>query len=271
MNAPAINTARWSLAVLFLQALCMLPVRSVAQAPDTLFTRAHKAIYYGLRYLGAPGRVPDPDAALLYAYLQDRYRLPGLTLMDTTLAQIRSNPADQLYMFLRLAEPRPCELNFLDATGSNDLAVAGMWYDELPEPSLLMQRIEEADWNEPYTATHALWAMAMAQKCFQAQLDTAVERRLVARNKEIMTTHRPLWDDVAIEALAMVQYHDSGYVPPRDYIQEVIDLQNLDGSWNWVPCDQSRASQHTTILALWALLQYKPLESPVMPRDMVAR
>lgn len=271
MIAPVTKLAQWCIAALLVQGLWLLPGRAVAQPPDSLIIQAHKAVSRALGYFSTPGRIPDRDAVLLHAYLKDRFRLPALHAADSVLAQIRSDPKNQYYKFLRLAGHRPCELGFLDVDGANDLALAGVWYDELPEPSLLMDRIKGAELAEPYTATHALWALAMAKNCFQAVVDTAVEKRVVARTLEIMATHRPLWDDVAIEAVAVAQYHDSCYVPPRSYIKEIIDLQNPDGSWNWVPHDKSRASQHTTSLALWALLQYKPMAIPVMPREMVVR
>jgi hypothetical protein len=252
--------------------LCMhiMPCRTAAQDPDTVVVKARAAIERGLAYFNHPSLKPDPDAVLLHTYLKDRFGLPELGYARSMLSRIRSDSTSQLYMFLRLAEPRPCEMHFLDPNGPDDVSLAGLWYDELEEPSLLMERIREIawTWDEPYVVTHSLWAMAMAQHCFQAELDTAVERQLVGLNRAIMARSRPLWNDVAIEALAMAQYHDPSFVPPVEYVQEIIDLQNPNGSWNWVAGDATTESQHTTILGLWALLQYRPLAWPTKPRDM---
>lgn len=249
--------------------LLVAPKATVAQATDAFSTEIHKAVKLGQRYFANPQRPTDPDAVLIYSYLKDRFNLPPLAQAEKTLEDIRADSTGQVHMFLRIVEPQACRMDFLDEDKGNELALAGVWYDELPDTNLLMQRIGQADWNDPYIATHALWAMAMARHCFGARPDTAVERRLVQRNMEVMEAKRPIWNDVAIEALAMVQYHDTSYVPPKEYIEEILSLQNRDGSWNWEPGDDKPGSQHTTILALWALLQYKPLDWPQQPRDMV--
>lgn len=259
----------WCMALLLSAGATVLSGRVQAQAPDSLIMQVHKAVARGLSYFSSPRRTLDPDAVLLHAYMRDRFNLPKLLKAEAVLAEIRADSTGQFHKFLRLAEPMTCRMDFLDADGANDLSAAGVWYDELPDQSLLMERIRDLEWNEPYQVTHALWALAMARNCFHAEVDTAVERRLVEHNRAIMESGRPLWNDVAIEALAMAQYNDTAYVPPQEYIKEVIALQNLNGSWNWVPHDPARESQHTTILALWALLQYKPLQWPVSPRDMV--
>jgi hypothetical protein len=257
------------MALLLSAGTAVLPGTAMAQVPDSLITQVYQAVGRGLAYFNSPGRVPDPDAVLIYSYLKERFNLPKLAKADSVLAAIRADSTSQFHKFLRIAEPMTCKMDFLDADGANDVAAAGVWYDELQDPELLWQRIRDVEWNEPYQVTHALWALAMAKNCFHAQLDTALESRLVKRNLVNLESARPLWNDVAIEALAMAQYHDSSYVPPPSYVKEIIGLQNLNGSWNWVPHDASRESQHTTILALWALLQYKPLHWPETPRDMV--
>jgi len=251
--------------------LSILPGLVTAQQNDTLVVRAREAIERGVAYFSHPSRILDPDAVLIYTYLKDRYGLPELEPARNVLSQIRADSTGQLYKFLRLAEPRQCEIEFLDASGADDVVLCGMWYDQLDDHSLLTERIRETQWkwDEPYHVTHALWAMALARHCFNAELDTTLERELADHNKEIMLRNSPLWNDVAIEALAMAQYHDPNYVPPAKYIQELIELQNVYGSWNWVPRNIKSASQHTTVLALWALLQYQPLAWPTKPRDMV--
>lgn len=254
--------------------LALLPGQVAAQQNDALVVKAKEAIARAVDHLSSSSLVPDPDAVVLYAYLKDRFDLPQMEHAPSALAQIRADSTGQLYMFLRLVEARPCEMGFLDPTGLNDVNLASIWYDELEDTSLLMERIEQTKWSwadEPYMVTHALWAMALARHCFNAQLDTTIERQLVEHNKAIMARNRPLWDDVAIEALAMAQYHDPTYVPPAEYIEEIIKLQNVYGGWNWVPRNIKTASQHTTVLALWALLQYQPVAWPTKPRQMVVR
>lgn len=247
--------------------------RALAQDLEPLEIRAREGIGHAIAYLRSPAVILDPDAALLYSYIKDRFDLPELDSANSILNRISTDPSDQLYAFLRIARSRPCEMDFLDDQGVNAVPLAGLWYDQLEDRSELMERIQRTawSWDEPYLVTHALWAMAMAKNCFKAELDTAIERRLVGLNIGIMEKNRPLWHDVTIEALAMAQYHDSTYVPPAEYIQEILDLQNPNGSWNLVARDTLKMSQHTTVLGLWALLQYHPLAWPVKPRAIAVQ
>lgn len=273
MPALSRQRVRWHMAAFLTIGMINMPSRSLAQAPGPVVMEARDAIMQGLVYISSPDLPLSTDAALFHSYLKDRYGLPELCTTNGVLAQIKNDRANQpLYMFLRMAEPIPFELGFVDADGwINAVTACGMWYDKLPDKRMLMDRIDGLDLNDEYAVTHALWAMAMARHCFQAELDTAMEHRLVALNMDIMARHRPLWDDVAIEALVFAQYHDPSYIPPSEFIQEIIDLQNPNGSWNVVASDPNSFSQHTTMLAIWALLQYQPLAWPVKPRDIVRR
>lgn len=246
---------------------------SSAPAPDTLVFRVRDAIMRGLGFFGAPEMPLDPDAVLLHAYLKDRFGLPELCSAKRVIAEIRKDPEGGLYKFLCLADTVAFRPDFLklEGVGYNNITLAGMWYDKLQKPSILKDRIEASPIDDAYVATHALWAVAMARQCFHAQIDTILDHRLVVKVKELMERSDPRWDDQAIEALAMLQYNDPGYVPPEKYIKEVVALQNPNGSWSYTPGQEVHGSQHTTVLALWALLQYKPLAWPTRPRNMVLR
>jgi uncharacterized membrane protein YkvA (DUF1232 family) len=251
----------------------MAPGRTHAQPPPPTPFQARDAVLHGLAYFGDPTLQLDMDAALLHTYIRDRFGLPGLCQTSGILSMIRSDRANPLFKLLPIATPIAFDPYFLSPAGqTDDITICGVWYDQLRDKRLLEERIKASDMvTKPYLATHALWAMSMAKHCFQAKLDTALERRLVQLNMDIITERRPRWNDVAIEALAMVQYHDPTYVPPRGWIQEIASLQNPNGSWNLEVGEASWESQHTTVLALWALLQYKPLAWPEKPRNMVLR
>ncbi|MBS1547747.1 MAG: hypothetical protein JST38_07580 [Bacteroidetes bacterium] len=252
-----------------------LPPERIAsvQAQAEVIFHARDAIIRGLAYLGNPELPLDPDALLIHAYLKDRFGLPELCSAKRVASQIRQDPKGDLRPFLRLADTlsfRP-EFIALQGKGFNNITLAGIWYDKLSSPSILMDRIAKSPIDEAYVATHALWAMSMARQCFHAELDTTVEQRLVEKVTERMEHSDPRWGDEAVEALAMLQYNDPNYVPPYKYIQQLVDLQNPNGSWSWNPGQEVTGSQHTTVLALWALLQYKPLAWPTQPRNMVLR
>lgn len=265
------NLVQGPLAVLLSLSLFVTTDRMAAQpAEPAVLNKVRDAIMRGMVYFGSQDQTVDEDVMIIHSYLKDRFGLPELCAERDILSRIKNDAAHSLHTLSRISDTIPFHKSFIEARGgSNDITICGIWYDQLPDKKILMDRIKAADLDQPYNVTHALWAMAIAQQCFQAKLDTAMERRLVALNKEIVAQNRPRWNDVAIEALVMAQYHDPSYIPPSEYIKEIISLQGPDGSWNIQPGDRAQASQHTTILALWALLQYQPLLWPVQPREMV--
>ncbi len=248
-----------------------LAAKTSDQVPAPVIFHVRDAIIRGLAYFGSPELPIDADALLIHAYLKDRFGLPELCSAKRVLSQIRQDPKGELRPFLRLADTlsfRP-EFMALQGKGFNNITLAGIWFDKLSSPSILMDRIAKSPIDEAYEATHALWAMSMARQCFHAELDTSVEQRLVEKVRERMEHSDPRWGDEAVEALAMLQYNNPNYVPPYKYIQELVALQNPNGSWSLNPGQDVQGSQHTTVLALWALLQYKPLMWPTQPRSMV--
>lgn len=253
-----------------------MPQHKVAEAErarEKLNFDARDAIMRAITYFAVPERVPDQDAVLIHAYLKDRFGLPRLCAAKQVIAEIKNAPESGLARFLPLAEAVPFKPEYLQLQGEgfDNITLAGIWYDKLQKPSILEERILASPLHESYMATHALWAMAMAKHCFQAKLDTTLEQRLVDDVKKLMERTDVRWNDESIEALAIAQYHDPTYEPPASYIQEIVALQNPDGSWSWNPGNEAQGNQHTTVLALWALLQYKPLAWPVSPRNMVLR
>lgn len=241
--------------------------------PDSLIFHARDAIIRALVFFSTPMLPLDPDAVLIHTYLKDRFGLPELCSAKQVIAEIRKDPDGEFYKFLCLADTVTFRPDFLKLQGENynNITLAGIWYDKLKRPSTLVERIDASVIDDAYVATHALWAVAMARQCFHAQVDTLVEQRLAHKVKEVIDLADPQWDDQAIEALAMLQYQDPTYVPPYKYIQEIVDRQNPNGSWSLIPGQEVHGSQHTTVLALWALLQYKPLAWPTRPRNMVLR
>lgn len=273
MIPKVLNPTRWSAVVAVSMVLSTSPERMTAQTSSNASVLARDAIVRGVRYMSAPDLNLERDAALIYAYLMDRFGLPEACGIESTLSELKEEGMDHpLYVYLRMADSIPFDPDFLLPQGDpDDVTICGMWYDQLPRKEMLADRIRALDLNEPYAVTHAVWAMTMAQQCFQAGFDALLERQLITLNSDIIDQVRPHWNDVGFEALAMAQFHDPTYIPPPAVIQEITDLQNPDGSWNITAGDTASTSQHSTVWCLWALLQYRPLDWPVSPRDIIVR
>lgn len=67
--------------------------------------------------------------------------------------------------------------------------------------------------------------------------------------------------DMWIEAVAMLHYIGAGDMVRREWVEELVRIQNDDGGWSRNPY-QSRSDPHTTALALWVLLEHLEPDSP---------
>jgi hypothetical protein len=60
-----------------------------------------------------------------------------------------------------------------------------------------------------------------------------------------------------IEAVAMLYYIGAGDMVRKEWIEEMVRIQNDDGGWSRNPY-QKRSDPHTTAVALWVLLEHLP-------------
>ena len=68
-----------------------------------------------------------------------------------------------------------------------------------------------------------------------------------------MTTKE--FDDLSIEAVAILQYAGYHYLIREKWIMGIIGAQTNDGGWLW-NSTHKETNTHTSVLALWALLEY---------------
>lgn len=224
-----------------------LPRTPVAEAVDRCiaFFQAHKDQV-------------APDAFLVYQYLMDRYTLPSIGSRDLFIRNLQLDTA--LYRgyrpFFSFMEPIPFEPGFLvSGEGSDPIMAAGLWYDELPDKGRLNELVKTMDLGDGYMVTHALLARSVARQQFGAAPDNEVDAMLLHCAIELIEAKRPFWGDLEIEALAFIQFSEPTLAIDPAYIAELIALQNEDGSWSTEGEYRGIADHHTTVLALWALLQ----------------
>lgn len=215
-----------------------------------------------------------PDAYLVYQYLMDRYDLPPIGSRDMFIRELQQDTA--LYRgyrpFFSFMEPIPFEPGFLvSGEGSDPLMAAGLWYDHLPDKGRLNELVRTMDLGEGYMVTHALLARSVARQQFGAPPDALLDTMLLRCAMDIIEAKRPFWGDLEIEALAFIQFSDPQLAIDPAYIDEVVALQNEDGSWSTQGEYRGIADHHTTVLALWALLQRNDTRRPGKARPLVLR
>lgn len=139
-------------------------------------------------------------------------------------------------------------------TGIDRISAAATYCKEYDLPADFWTSINDMAYARDYSLTHATLALAMIKE-FGCKYDKtkwdaaiAIQRPLLVELIETKTIKK----DVAIEALVMLYITNSQAYITKPYIEDLIKNQKADGSWN--------NNDHSTVLALWALLH---IEKPI--------
>ena len=162
--------------------------------------------------------------------------------------------------------------NLADATGSkvDGLTFAALHCRTVPLAEDYPQRI--AHWLDPagdyYDPTHAALALqwALEQDCLDAGEEPVARLRALAI-EQLVRFADGVPRDQPIEAVAMLGYLGAGDRVERRWVDAIVAAQHGDGGWGDLPDEPS--NDHTTILALWVLLeQTRPVHpGPWIPQS----
>jgi hypothetical protein len=233
-----------------------------------------EAIELGLHFFQDQRDHLPPDAFLLYQFLKERYSLPEIGTNEEFLSMLQLDTAaySATLPFISMLRPMNYDTAFLAlAEGTDPITIAGIWYDHIPEKELLGEYIRSMDWEDGYMITHALLARTVAKQQFNAPDEEDLDAMLINCAISLIESKRPFWGDLEIEALAFIQLYDPTFRTPEIYLQEIVDLQNEDGSWSNQAHQRGPVDHHTSVFALWVLLHNAPKEYPNNGRPFVLR
>lgn len=108
-----------------------------------------------------------------------------------------------------------------------------------------------------YDLTHAYLMLQWLEELQCNQIDWLKEQRLKQQLKQqlinLLYTTDNHWQDVYLEALALLYYTDNNFKLPNDWLREIISAQQNDGGWKYAS-ESSQSSAHATVFGLWILL-----------------
>lgn len=243
----------------------LLFTQAWGQGSTSLEDSVEAAIGHAVGYFASHEADFAPDAYLMYHFLHRKFQI-GLPVSEAEFMNqlVRSSPHyAEVKPFLRILRKTSFHRSFLKPKGLlNDITLAGIWYDHLQDRSELEHRILAMDFDNDYNITHAYLALFLAHQCFSARNDTHLVQRLLVRMVELAIPAEDFLCDVHIEAIAFLYFTDHSQFVPLGSIRKILAQQNPDGGWVYCPSTHPRDSQHTTVLALWALLEFHSLSHP---------
>lgn len=111
-----------------------------------------------------------------------------------------------------------------------------------------------------YELTHAYLATLIIKrtKCICKKENLKLEKRAWENLKKMIPIiNQSEFSDLDIEVMALALYgHEIESISP-ELISKLLALQNMDGSWSLSNNTSKLFKDHSTVLALWALLEWK--------------
>jgi hypothetical protein len=249
-------TMRYSLMVVVMMGLAGSTwCQGSSVSPDSLDVAIQRSVAY---FQAHPASLSN-DLYLLYHFLHRKFGLPLPMTKDDFLLEAKADPERFQFLqpYLRILEKTAFRRSYLNEQGTlDDLTLAGIWYDRLRPRKLLESRIAGMDFMDDYQVTHAYLAICILRQDFHAHVDSALHKRVLARMMEIAQPH-DWFADINIEAVALLHFGGDAGGLQKPVIGRILAQQKGDGLWEDVPGENRREAVHTTMLALWALLEYR--------------
>lgn len=206
----------------------------------------------------------DPSLRLMLDYLYRKFGMDATFSARTTEIFAKSDDAlvqHELKALLRFAYKD----SLVTELGPNPTFVArAANCDHIPIPnnmnSLLQQEIDKGG----YDLTHAFLSLRLMKEldCQMSNRDALLERSL-AGLKTIAADEKTLLD-LRFECIAFLMYAGRFDITEPDWIDNVYETQHQNGGWSLDTVDKN-TNDHTTVLALWALLEYESPDRPYEP------
>lgn len=135
--------------------------------------------------------------------------------------------------------------------GIDRITAAALYCDCYGLPPNFFNDINDMSYTEGYAVTHAVLALNILEqrKCkYDTTVYNTTKAIIIPRLETIIYNKKPT-SDIGIEAIVMLYISGNANRVKNEWVEAIIKAQEPNGSWG--------ANDHTTVLALWALLEAK--------------
>lgn len=221
------------------------------------------------RYMVDRGDKINFATPFFLAYFQRKF---GANYFDQQVALVQKvaaqGPTTQVYPYVRILDPaaRMSEYPTPEAAGLTDtsmtllesLPLLALHCDTFKLPPDFLEQIRAETARGGYYTTHAVLGLqwAIEQGCI-----TEEQARPLKEEQRAALVPKPPVDDLYVETLAMLYYGGHGDAVKKEDIDAMLKAQKPDGHLAYGEIDSDPT--HTTMLALWVLLEN---QNPSAPR-----
>lgn len=134
-------------------------------------------------------------------------------------------------------------------TGIDKITATALYCDCYGLPDDFFSNLNDMAYSAEYGLTHAVLALSIIEqrKCkYDTAAFSTAKITLTPLLEKLIRIKKPT-SDIGIEAVVMLYISGNGNRVKNEWIEDIINAQQADGGWE--------SSDHTTVLALWALLE----------------
>lgn len=249
--------------------------------PQVTIDRAVQSLTAGQQTL-------DPILAIILDSVRRRFELaavpPQQSYVDSaqatahgagTVMRTGDNLADMLAVFRRLMDPDArvtvAEVDALRMPIDQVTAIA-IHCQALPPPADYLMTLDEMVALGGYAMTHAIIASQwlVENGCESPETIAVRHPRYVEALVQQIKKDDGTITDRRVEALATLFYIGEGKHAPQEWVDFVVQKQRPDGGWPAYADRTDASNPHTTLMALWLLLEARA-ESDRPRTPMVAQ
>lgn len=239
---------------------------SFANTKDSLLNaRIDNALQEALLWLTSDIDHLRPETYIVYSFLERKFNAPPAHNREEYMVHAKKNEKryHNIFPFLRLMQPQPPLTEEQMSTIRNErdkLLAAAVWSDFFELRQDYLEDIKYHLTLDGYYTTHAYFDLQFLREHQHPICETtefkAVEKEAIRLLKKYIEDH-PYPGDITIEALCFLAYtgQGEGYVTEK-MIKKVLDAQLESGAWYFSDLKQIE-EQHTVILAMWLLYEYR--------------
>lgn len=240
------------------------------QKPAPSLSKEEQAISRAQNYLLNNFKLIDPNNRLVLDYMYRKFAISEqFSGQKETITYSGKDPQAKLGFdaVKRIAYPKKivASLGLPADDSSGYMLLAAANCDHIPLPADFSAALQKNIDRGEYDLTHVVLMLSFMQDngCSMPP-DALIMTGQLLNKMSAMIENKQTIPDLRYECIAFLLFMDRADLVQKSWIDQVISEQLTDGGWG-ARSEDTKATDHSTVLALWALLEYARPNTPNEP------
>ena len=236
-----------------------------ANDKDSIDIKIDKALQSSMLWLSEDSSHFKAETFIIYNYLERKFNAPSISNTEKYIENIEANKRKypKLFPFLRLVQSdlKITKNQLQDISNPmNKLLAAAIWSDQVPLYDNYIEDMKHHLTLGDYYMTHVYFGIQFLKEHRNPICKTDKFKELEKESTRLLKIYvkdHPYPVDITIEALVFLAYTNQGEkLVTEEIINQILDIQLKNGAWYYSK-DKKVEEQHTVILAMWLLYEYR--------------